>query len=314
MVSGNIAEKQFKKMKKFSYEKSSVTLWIVFRSLRQKIAKYSVRNVKIDDSLEYKLTGILSTKIKNSNEFTEYDFISIDHDEKLLTLDSSETDFEDIVGQINLGADSNPVKTNEDLSRAWAYIIKIENDDDFMLGFKKIEENWDVKKRSTKINMLFKEQKFIDLLEDDVFKIEKVIDFIYFGKILFVINKIKFELGLNFREGMKAKRDDLLDEFKSLSIVSNIKKIKDKVGDNMHYLRQLSTINKNGYFRHPGFMEKLSRVNDSEKWGLSIINNEIQIDDDNIEVVLKVLNKDRLKDLIEGETFDVAVKKSVVVS
>ncbi len=304
-------DKKFKNLKKFTFEKSTVSLWIVYRSLKQKIAKYTVKNVEIDKGLNLKFINILKHKIKSSNEYTEYDYFTIDPDDKLLVLDSKETDFTKILEQIDEGADSDPVKTNEDLSKAWAYAIKIENNRNFILGYKKIDESWDVKKRYNKINILFKNQKFFDLEEDDVFKIEKVVDFIYFDETLFVASKKNLEIGLNFREGMKAKRDSVLNEFETLAIVSDINKIKQKVGNNIHYLRQLATINNNGYFRNNGFMEKLSKANLSEKWGLSIIDNQIQIEDDNIEVVLKVLNKDRLKDLIEGETFDVHAKKIV---
>jgi hypothetical protein len=303
---------EFKKLKSFSFTKSTVTFWIVQRSLKKKVAKYTVKNVQIDESLELKLRSIISNKVRKSNNYTQYEFFTADADDNLLTINSNETDFDILVEQINDGADGKTVKTNDDLYGSWAYIIKIENKTSSLLAFKKIEEIWDVKKRGIKV--LFKDEKFIDLKEDNVFKVEKTIDFICFNSILFVINKKKFELGLNFREGMKTKRDELLKELDSLSIVSDIEIIKEKVGENMNYLRQLSSIHKNGYFRNSGFMDSLIKVNKNEGWGLSIIDNQIQIDNGNIESVLKILNKDRLKDLIEGETFDVTVKKSVSVN
>lgn len=310
----DMTNKKFRRLKKFNFSDATVTLWIVFRNLNNKVANYKVKNVKIDSSLENKLIKVLELKINACNGFTEYNYFNADADNELLTINADQTDFSIILEGINNGADCEFVKTNEDLAKTWAYIIKIENDKEFILGYKKTEEKWDIKKRHKRINMIFKDQKFIDLKEEDVFKIEKSVDFIYFSDVLFVTNKAKFELGLNFREGMKNKRDEVLKEFESLSIVSDIDKIRNKIGQNMHYLRQIATINKNGYFRHKNFMDKLYKVNESEGWGLSIIENEIQVDDDNIDVVLKVLNKDRLKDLIEGETFDVNVKKSVSIN
>lgn len=312
MNSGNeMFEQKFKRLKKFDFDKATISFWIVNRHLYNREAAYSILNVNIDEKLPLKLGRIVRNKVENSNEYTEYDFLTVDNDQQLLTLSAGETDFIQIFDQIQKGTDNDKVKSNEDLATAWGYVIKIKDQKSEILAFKKLPEKWDLKKRNPIINTIFRDQKFIDLEEDEIFKIQQDIDFVCFDDVLFILNKKQFELGLNFREGMKKNRDIILDELVKLNIVSDIAPIKDRVGDNLRHLRQISTIHKNGYFKHPDFMEKLRKINKQEGWGLTFEKGVIKVDDSNIGLVLTVLNKDRLKDLIEGETFDVAVKKPV---
>ena len=76
----------------------------------------------------------------------------------------------------------------------------------------------------------------------------------------------------------------------------------------MKYLRKISMIKNNGYYKNKDFMARLTQANKTEKWGLTIVNNKIVLTEENFNDVLTVLNNDRLKSPITEETFDVHVK------
>ena len=100
----------------------------------------------------------------------------------------------------------------------------------------------------------------------------------------------------------------VLDDFEKLEIVDDVDKLRERIGDSMKYLRKISMIKNNGYYKNKDFMSKLIQANKKEKWGLRIENNKIVITEDNFEDVLTLLNNDRLKSPITEETFDVHVK------
>jgi hypothetical protein len=79
----------------------------------------------------------------------------------------------------------------------------------------------------------------------------------------------------------------------------------------MKYLRKLSQIKKNGYYKFPNYIANLKIVNKQEKWGLRIENDKIIVEEDKIDLILTVLNNGRLKSLVTFETFDVDTKKKV---
>jgi len=87
-----------------------------------------------------------------------------------------------------------------------------------------------------------------------------------------------------------------------------VNKLREKIGENMKYLRKISMIKNNGYYKNKDFMARLTQANKTEKWGLTIVNNKIVLTEENFNDVLTVLNNDRLKSPITEETFDVHVK------
>ena len=298
-------------IKKIKFENTTVSLWIIERHNRNREFIYNTKWIDIEENVANKLKKIVANSIQESNEVQAYDYLTIDQDEKLLVIDADETDFPAIFVTITGGTGAEKVESFEELSRAWAYIIKIQIRNKSILAFKRVLRKSELKKANWFVNVVFKDKKFIDIEEEEIFKIEKSIDFFSYEDELFILNKREFETGLNFREGMINKGQNLLNEFAKLKIVDNIQIINDFVGNNMTLLRKLATINNNGYFRNKDFLTKLKKVNSQEKWGLIFKNGSLKVDQDQVELILTVLNKDRLKDLIEGDTFDVTIKKPV---
>jgi len=298
---------KLKKLRSLDFNNADVFLWIVKRKLKDTKAIYNALNVELEDKLSEKLKIIVKEKIDNCNHIKDYSHLSEDQDDDILTLSHKETDFPTIYSEIQKGSDNLKAEKLEDLSGTWAYIIEIKNNFQLMT-FTKVPESWDMKKKKGILNLVFIGKKFKDLDDNSIFRIQRKIDFFCFEDILFILDKKKFETGLNFREGMKSSRDDVLNDFETFGIINDVNKLREKIGENMKYLRKISMIKNNGYYKNKDFMARLTQANKTEKWGLTIVNNKIVLTEENFNDVLTVLNNDRLKSPITEETFDVHVK------
>ena len=129
--------------------------------------------------------------------------------------------------------------------------------------------------------------------------------------MIFIANKKEFESSMNFREGMKDKANETIKELEDIGHFKSINLIKDYVGDNMHHLRKMASILKAGYYKQPGYIERMIEVSKEEGWVLKIEDGKIVIEEDTIELLLKLLNNDRLRSPINNETFDASAKAPV---
>lgn len=301
----------FKELKSIALNDISLTLWLVNRSLRNRVAHYKVSWVQTDGNLKKKLNHILKKQIARSNSVSEYGYITEDQDATALNVSINETDFSKILPELHNGSDANKINDINDLHNTWAYIIEVKNSNHHIFAFKKVPESWSLKKSNKLDNVFFDNAVLKDLQEKSIFKISRSVDFIAYKQELFILDKKNFESGLNFRVGMEKNRDKVLNEFKQLKLFDDTSKLKEKVGNNIKYLRKISTIKKNGYYKNQNYMKALKVINESEKWGLEIEDGKIKVEDNNIDLILTLLNNDRVKSLINDEIFDAVVKKPV---
>src|SRR5205814_7654957 len=101
------------------------------------------------------------------------------------------------------------------------------------------------------------------------------------------LDKKKFEAALNFRAGMESNVKELLDEFAQLGLVTDVEIIRAKVGTRLSFLRRLSMIKNNGYFRRPGFMEKVKTVCAEKGWEIQFDGSRVIVTEGNVELLLK---------------------------
>jgi hypothetical protein len=299
-----------KKLKALDLNKAVVNLWVIKRTIKDKIASYDIMSVDTEAKLKKKLLNIVLNSIQKSNDVRKYDYVTSDQDDDALAVTVKETDFVVISEKIAAGADAPSAKKSEDLFDAWAYIIDLTVPNDKVLAFKKVTESWDLKRKGPIYNLIFENTKLKDL-EESVFRVESSVDFVSFDDVLFVLNKKNFETGLNFRAGMEKNRDNVVAEMEGLRLFHDVAPIMEKCGSNIRYLRKLSTIRNNAYYKNPDFMKKLRTLNATENWGLKIENDRIVVSGENVDLVLTLLNNDRLKSPINEEVFDVEVKHKV---
>lgn len=289
------------------------TLWLVKRRLDvHKQAHYSVLRVDVDKKLQNKLKKATADRIQGADyKLEEYDFLTVDQDNQLFTIESDETDFVKIQGEVDKGLANQKVEKYEDLLNSWAYVIKLEHDGNVVYGLRKINKFTQAVKVKAVSYFIFEDKKLVDLEDKKVFAIDTHIDFFTYDGTTFITNKKEFESALNFREGMEKNRDVILAEFVALKVFSDTEPIRKMVGANLHLLRKMSSIQKSGYYKNKKFLEDLHARNKEKGWNLTIQNGVIIIDENNVDFVLKLLNNERVESQINHEVFDAVVKKKV---
>lgn len=310
-MSGSL-DKALKKLQALQLKKAHVVLWIIKRQLHGGIATYTVASVKIEKSLQNKLASIAAKAIQSSNQVHEYEFISEDHDADVtLTVRLNETDLGGIANQISNGSDNTHIENAEQLFDSWAYAIELHVGDERILAVRKIPEGWKLKQKDATLSMMFQNRMLLDFEGADIFRLDKQIDFFAFEGLVFILDKKKFEMAMNFRAGMEKSRDAVLDDLKTLGVVDEVETIRAKVGTRLSLLRRMAMINKNGYYKKAGFLIRLKTVCVERGWPVTFEGDKIVVTDDNVDVVLKLLNNDRLASPVTEEVFDVSVKKKV---
>ena len=305
--------KKLAHLRKVDFKPWSATLWLVKRRLDlQKKAHYSVLRVDTDKKLQNKLKKGVTDKIQNRDYTLEdYDFLTADQDDRLLTIDATETDFLGIQNAIDNGLTNKKVESYDDLLDSWAFVLKLEHAGSVIYGLRKISKLTRAIKIKAISYFLFENQKLVDLDDKKVFSLDMHVDFFVYDGTTFIVNKREFESAMNFREGMEKNRDAVIAEFAALASFSDVEPIRNVVGSNLHLLRKLSTIKNSGYYKDKKFMQSLIDTNREKGWNLTVVNGVIAIDESNVEFVLKLLNNERVESQINQEVFDAVVKKKV---
>ena len=235
----------------------------------------------------------------------------MDTDDVLLTVASDATDFPRVELAIQQGFDNDRAKEYSDLLNSWAYVIHFEHGGEHIYAWRKINAMTQPKKVESRKVLFFQNHRLTDIAEDEVFLIDPHFDFFAYEGITFIANKREFESSMNFREGMKSHGNELLTKLEALSFFSDVAPIREFVGDNLHHLRKLASIRKSGYYQQPDYLKKLIEVSAEEGWDLKIENGKIVVEAATVELLLTLLNNDRLRSPINQEVFDSAAKKKV---
>ncbi|MBP6421461.1 MAG: DUF4868 domain-containing protein [Propionivibrio sp.] len=307
------AAKKLKQLRQADLKAWTVSMWLVKRRLDvQKVAHYSVVRVDLDKKLQAKLKRAVVERVQGKEyKLDEYDFLTADQDDRLLTINVSDTDFSKVQAEVDKGLANKKVEQYEDLLDSWAFVVKLVHDGNAVYGVRKINKFTQATKVGAVSYFLFEDKKLVDLEDKKIFTLDTHIDFFVFDGTTFITNKKEFESAMNFREGMEKNRDSVLTEFVDLDVFSDVEPIRNTVGANLHLLRKISAIQKSGYYKDQTFLANLIKLNHSEGWGLVIEHGKIVVDEANVELVLTLLNNSRLRSPINQEVFDAAVKKKV---
>ena len=306
------AAKKLKALKSLDLGRWTATFWLIKRKTVQREAVYSVLRVDIDPKLQKRFKGYLKQQLQGRNfHLDEYEFSNADTDDVLLTIDADATDFVKVAKAIDEGFDNPLAREYADLLNSWAYVVQFENGSQHLFAWRKINSMTDPRKALSRKATFFSNHRLIDVDDEQVFLIDPRFDFFVFEGITYIANKREFESSMNFRAGMKDNCNELLVEFHSLGFLSDVAPIREYVGDNLHHLRKLASIRKAGYYEKPDYLARLMQVSAEEGWDLKIVNGKILVEPETIELLLKLLNNDRLRSPINNELFDSAAKKTV---
>lgn len=299
---------RFQDLKRFSFVNTTVQLWIIKEYKRDHRSHYNIKSVGIDDKLIVRLRGIVKSSLDRANSFEELQLDSPENEpDQIRGIAYEETDYFQIHSKlVTLQPEESQISDVEDLTAAKAYLIVIRNSSGIGLtGYKILPENWKLKKQRGLIPLLFKENRFQDLDENNVFSISSTLDFVFFEDGLFVLSKRNFEQGMNFRDGMLAKSASFYENVMSLGVLTSVDELKARVGDNQRYLRKIATIENLQLYRMPDYIKKLKEVAARRNWPIQFHGDKIVVTEDTIDLILTVLQNKRLHSELTDEIFDV---------
>lgn len=285
-----------------------VSLAIVKEYKAKGESRYNVKYVQTNDPLKNKLRNIIKSKIENSNSVEEYNFDCPEPEgDHVRSINYEETNFSKIYEQLkDLNPEEDIIQNVDELVKAKAYLIILRNDDGIQIvGFKTIPENWKMRRSKGLIPLLYNQNEFQDLDDDNIFSISGTLDLIFYNELLFILSKKSFEYGLNFREGMISKANDFYVEVSNLGTFENLEALTTRVGNNQRYLRKIAMINNLGHFRDMNFIQRIIDLNDTKGWNISIQDDRIVFSEESIDVILTLLQNKRLYSEITEQNFDV---------
>jgi hypothetical protein len=301
-----------RKLKRLNFAHAYATFWIIKRHGTSVAPTFQAFYVATEPKLQKKLADIVRSAVERANRARAYDYFTADmEDQDALVVNIAETDFDVIQAQIDKGVDAPTITKPEELNDSWAYLIDVEIGGKHVRAVHKIAGGWALKKQSLIVKVLFAKSTLMDYEEAPVFQLVRTLDFIAFEDTVFVLDKSKFESALNFRKGMERKRDELLNEFGTMGLFSDVNLIRERIGTNLRHLRRAASVKKNGYYRDGGFIAELKTVCNKYGWNIAWQDGKIVVTAENEEVILTVLNNDRLESPVNHELFDVTVKDKV---
>jgi len=295
-------------LKALNLRRAEVTLALVKEYKQDRVSHYTVKYVPIDPRLETRLRSIITNKITNSNTVEDYSFDCPEPEaDQVRAINYQETDFFKIFEQLEtLNPEEDVIADVEELVKAKAYLIILRNREGIqVVGFKTIPENWKMKKDRGLISLLYRDNRFEDLEAENVFSIANTVDLLYFNETLFILSKKEFESGLNFREGMIARANEMYAEVEQLNLFVNMDMLTIKVGNNQRYLRKIATIKNLGHYRNPQFLQRLHELSQAKGWNIEFQNGKIVFTDETIDDILTLLQNKRLHSELTDEDFDV---------
>lgn len=301
-----------KTIKGFVLDKWTVTFWLVKRTMANREAHYALLRVNTDAKLQKRLKGYVTTQLQGKDyHLAEYDFNNADGDDTLFTIAADATDFPKVEEKINAGFENSIVQEYRQLLDSWAYVIRLEHGKERLYAWRKISALTQPKKVQSRKATFFIEHKLVDVEDNEVFLIDPRFDFFVYDGMIFISNKKEFEISMNFREGMKAKATEVIQNFADSGHFKNVDLIQRYVGNNMHHLRKMASILKAGYYRQPDYIQRMIEVSREEGWELKVEGEQIVVEEETIDLLLKLLNNDRLRSPINNELFDAAAKARV---
>lgn len=304
--------KQLKEIRSEDFGGWSASFWLIKKHQASKESAYNALRVDMDKKLHNRFKRYLKQQLQGKDfHLSEYDYNNADGDDALFTIDADATDFSKVAAEIGKGFGNKKVSSHEELLRSWAYVILLEKDSRKLFAWKKISADTQPKKAASKDLAFFLNKKLVDLDDKDVFMIYPRYDFFVYGGTTFIANKRQFESSMNFREGMKAKSAEVIQDFVNTGNFENTEQITKYVGENLHHLRKMASILKAGYYKQPEYIQKMIAISKEEGWALNVKDGKVVVEEETIELLLKLLNNDRLRSPINNEIFDAAAKARV---
>jgi hypothetical protein len=306
-------------LKETNFEDLNCRLWVVKKNSRDGQNTYRTLSAAINgldadlkNTLKYFFCGNESS-IEPINVLSEYQALTADVDEDRALVDGKDaTDFSTIIEKIEDGADNDPVIEINSFNNAWALVFEFSGVGNKFYAFSKVKGGWNLRSARTAKNWVFNEGQFKKVESENIFSFRNAIDFIAYGNDVFIRDKANYELGLNIREGLEAKRDVLADAFAAHGIVACVDELKVAIGTNKTLLRRLVATEQTRFFEDQEFIDDMkARIEEHEFDLPANENGQFIIDENNVDLFLRLVNDKRFISLIKKQMVDADVVEVV---
>ena len=299
-------------IKAINFDELSVRLWVIKKSTNSGQNTYKALSSSIN-GLDSDLISTLKKffcgvedKVEPIRNLIAYSALTIDTDEdRALVHCVDDTDFANVIEKIRLGADNDPVTDIKEFHKAWALVVEFSLASNKFYAFSKIKGGWNLKPISSMRSWAFSEGDFRKVEVENTFAFRDYFDFVSYGEDVFIRDKANYELGLNIREGLEAKRDVLVDALSTHGIIASVDDLKVAIGTNKTFLRRLVAVEETRYFEDLQFIEDMKGIIADHGWSLDVDHDgKFIIDENNIDLFLKLINDKRFISLIRKQMVD----------
>jgi hypothetical protein len=311
--------KTLQELKNFSFESATADLWVVKKRVEQRQARYTARWVEISGdsnssfNLESQLVGVVKDMISMQKDEIEYDYVCNPDEYCLLKLRAEDTNMPLIIDKMKVPGNECRVSDESELMNAAGYVIKIQSGDNVLYAFKKTSSSWKASKVKSSRWAFFNGECMIGISQDGVFQIHKDIDFVFYEDTVFIADKRSFESAMNYKDSMIERRDIAVMDLEESGAFKCLESLKNFIGEDMRYLRSISSILDKGFYKQTAFIERLKAKNEERNWGIQIDDEgKIILTEDKMSDLFKLLNDFRLYSELSHNIYDVPSTQSVV--
>ena len=317
-------------LKEVELDSDDVQVYVIKRKEHQqkdpdtkKLLKYYTYHpfiLQTDKNIRNTLFKAVSNQIKNWDDVIEYKLWNQDIGyETALGLTASNTDLLGIIKEIeylNEKQDEERIISDEkQLTGMWMYIVRISsiqsNSGELLspiYAVRRVSNTWTVKKSSKNSrNATMKNATLVDIGDDIVFNVDRVIDFLSYNDTIFVHYKKNFEVLMNLKISMLQMKEEVVADFKMLKLIDNEELFSEIIGSKQLPLQKIAHIYQNGYYKDKERMDKLiDKTRVEEGWFLEFtedgkINLEKYKDRPDLAIcMLRELNSEKKQDVIDG--------------
>lgn len=299
-------------VRNIDFDALNVRLWVIKKSTNAGQHSYRALSASIE-GLDADLVATLrkffmgkENHVEPIRELSAYSALTVDTDEDRALVHSVEaTDFSAVIEKIRLGADNDPVTEIKEFHNAWALVVEFNLDAHKFYAFSKVKGGWNLKRVSSFSSWTFADGDFKKVEVGNIFAFRDYFDFVSYGEDVFIRDKANYELGLNIREGLEAKRDVLVDALAEHGIITSVDDLKVAIGTNKTLLRRLVSAEETRYFEDQQFIEDMKTIIAEHQWNLDVDDDgKFVVDENNIDLFLKLINDKRFISLIKKQMVD----------
>jgi hypothetical protein len=293
--------------------RAGLQLWLIKRKTALAETHFQAMSVRLHEALQRKLREVVRKRIAEAKHVDSYEYLtSDDDDDKALTLPVSASCFEQLRDLIDLGSSAPTARSPSDFMDTWAYAIATPATPTRLYAVRKMPDSMSTKRRAGLLQVLFDGEELQDGGEHVMFNLDRAIDFFGFGEQLVILSKKNFERVLNFRAGMESHRDEVLQDMEQCGLFTDVDPIRTEVGSKLSQLRRLCSIKENPLYKDGDYVAKLRMACQKHRLPIIWTGNKIDVAQSDVDLLLKLLNDDRLESLIRtGSMYDVSAKRPV---